>query len=231
MTDVVLYETSDADCAGVTLVFSGAEDVEDLDEDVADFSDGYMVSVTATVGEDLVGDFATTEGFQMAFGNALEADAGENGAWIVGATASDNAGTWENTTYDDCMGAWYNASADITTAGEVSTSIIGNIDFYYDQLYDDEGKYGFDFTAATTIAADDELENSWYMPEEPSSKQDGETTDEGDRLDKGDMLNGFGGAMASGEVAENACGEDVKVVMGAACLAAGALGAAAALAI
>jgi len=69
------------------------------------------------------------------------------------------------------------------------------------------------------------------MPEEPSSKQDGETAEDGDRLDKGDMLNGFGGAMAFGERAENACGEDVKVVMGASCLAAGALGAAAALAI
>jgi len=60
-----------------------------------------MISVTATVGEDLVGDFGTTDGWQMAFGNDLAADAAENGAWIVGMYIGDEtmtAGNWENDT-------------------------------------------------------------------------------------------------------------------------------------
>ena len=96
---------------------------------------------------------------------------------------------------------------------------------YVPIYYDDDGSsvvntYGW--TATDMGNGEDVLEldsvttSTWFMPAEPDTKADGETSATGDRLDVGEKLSAWCGMGTP----DAACGTDVKLTMGAATLAA-----------
>merc|ERR1712216_458163 len=228
--EVTFLATATADCpaSGVTLAGSTTEELEGLADEIQTWSDGYNAEFSLTLGADFWASIASGEGRVYAiYGAALDdLEAAPNGVYdFCPIWSFEN--TSSNTADSSVFAAYFHPSAEVEANGiEFSTSDYANL--YYDEdTGDDKVMYGYTTDPVAQAATEDLVEDStikmsFYMPKE--SDADGETDEEGDRLNVGDEVSMFAGFSAP--VTGDQCGETMKLTMGAASLATGVAAAA-----
>merc|ERR1719163_176139 len=220
-----IIETATADCPNMNLSLAGVVDdveLEDLGADIADWSDGYNATADLTFSATYYASMETDTSLELAFGTEALLASAPNGAYSIVLDFAWNGTDSDVDVTGDTQG-YYIPSAVATTGTSLAYDTTGVINMY---SVDGSGalvlpKYGWSSTDTWTgdgdIVADGTANGKFYMPKE--EKTDGETTATGDRLDHKDKVSAYAGDGTPTAM----CGEEIKIKLGAATLAATSL--------
>jgi len=242
MTETTYDVEATADAPALTFGTLGCtdEEFEGLDADISAWSDGYNASMEMAFAGTYWSGGAADESFAcLAFGTEATVATAPNGAYFFALNWSYAGTTADTIDTTSPLLSYYLPTAGATSDGELAYDSSDIVGIYYDD-YSTELKYDWTTTpslsSVTSSSTDDFVEDDTYageffMPAEPDTIPDGETSAMGDRLNKGDALCVFAGFtnIATADVTGDDC---IEVTLGAATLAAaGAAGLAAALAL